>query len=99
MPDNIRGMDSLIKKLNGMGGNVQGALNQAVRKVVLVARARAQSNYPVGKASQATSGGSGAGRTAIRSRTESTGAMVTGYVFTNSPHAVNRMPHSPAMAM
>lgn len=43
----IKGLDSLMAKLNAMGGNVLDALGKAVKQTTEVAKSDAQNNAPV----------------------------------------------------
>jgi len=43
----IKGLDSLMAKLNAMGGNVLDALGKAVKQTTEVAKSDAQTNAPV----------------------------------------------------
>jgi HK97 gp10 family phage protein len=43
----IKGLDSLMAKLNAMGGDVLDALDKAVRETTLVAQGDARANAPV----------------------------------------------------
>lgn len=83
----IHGLESLIAKLNSMGGKVQEALNNAVLRVTADAGASARANYVPSASSQGGSEGSGGGRTAIHELSEMEGNMLIGKVVTNSPHA------------
>lgn len=86
MPEQIKGMASLIKKLDALGGNVQEALNSAVRKTTIKARGDAQNMAPVGSGSQADSSGSISVRAGITEQFDMEGAALVGKVVSTSPH-------------
>lgn len=80
MAESIKGMLSLLTKLNKMGGSSQEALNKAVMKTTSAARATAQAN----------ASGSARVRTSIAERFEKEGDATVGIVFTNGPFAAYR---------
>jgi HK97 gp10 family phage protein len=86
LPEEIKGMASLIKKLNALGGNVQAALNQAVKQTTLKARADAQNMAPAGSGSQADSSGGISVKAGITEQFEMEGAVLVGKVVSTSPH-------------
>jgi HK97 gp10 family phage protein len=83
----IKGLDSLMRKLDKLGGNTEHALQNAVKLTVFEAEASAKANAPVGVGSQADSGGSGSLRGSITHEVKRAPAAIEGRVFTNAGHA------------
>lgn len=84
----IKGLDSLARKLQALGGNLQGALYRGVEKTVLKAEGDAKANAPSGRGSQADSSGSGSLRQSITHEVKDVGNGEEGRVFSNSDHAI-----------
>lgn len=70
----IRGLDSLIRKLNALGGSSQEALEKGVKKATKYVQGDAKSLTPVD---------SGFLRNSIRAKTETKDGVITGEVKTN----------------
>lgn len=70
----IKGLDSLIAKLNAMGGNVMDALDKAVKETVQHAHGEAVVLKPYASI-------------ALQTDTKRTATGTEGKVFTNTPHA------------
>lgn len=75
----IGGLDSLMGKLNSMGGNVKKALKAAVVNTTLSAQTDAKANAPVD---------TGNLRNHILVRNEETGEKIEGAVYNNVPYAI-----------
>lgn len=87
MAETIKGMDSLMRKLDGLGGNVMGALTESVNITTLAAEASARANAPASKYGQADSGGSGSLKGSITHEVKRGIGSVEGRVYTNNSHA------------
>ena len=70
----ITGLDSLMRKLDSMGGNVLDALDKAVRETALVAQGDARQNAPVD---------TGALKGSISTEFDRNAESSTGTVYTN----------------
>ena len=70
----IKGLDSLMRKLDRMGGNVLDALDKAVRETALVAQGDARQNAPVD---------TGALKGSISTEFDRNAESSTGTVYTN----------------
>ena len=75
----IKGLDSLMSKLNAMGGNVIDALGEAVATTGIVAQADARAFVAVD---------TGALKASISSDIDFTETSVEATVFTNNPYAL-----------
>jgi len=75
----IKGLDSLMAKLNAMGGNVIDALGEAVATTGIVAQADARAFVAVD---------TGALKASISSDIDFTATSVEAKVFTNNPYAL-----------
>lgn len=75
----IKGLDSLMAKLDGLGGNVLNALEKAVFTTSLKAQADAKANAPVD---------TGALKMSISANVDKKSSRVEGAVYTNNPYAV-----------
>jgi HK97 gp10 family phage protein len=75
----IKGLDSLMAKLNAMGGNVIDALGEAVATTGIVAQADARAFVAVD---------TGALKASISSDIDFTATSVEATVFTNNPYAL-----------
>jgi len=83
----IKGIDSLIKKLNKLGGDVPEALTQAVKQTAEVAAGDARAMAPANAMSQAGGSGGGSLRQSITTDSERTGTGAEARVFTGAYHA------------
>ena len=79
MAAQIKGLDSLMAKLNAMGGNVIDALGEAVATTGIIAQADARAFVAVD---------TGALKASISSDIDFTATSVEAKVFTNSPYAL-----------
>ncbi len=70
----IKGLDSLMAKLNAMGGNVLDALDNAVKQTSLYAQGEARANAPVD---------TGALKGSISTEFDRNAESATGTVYTN----------------
>lgn len=70
----IKGLESLMRKLDSMGGNVLDALDKAVRETALVAQGDARQNAPVD---------TGALKGSISTEFDRNAESSTGTVYTN----------------
>lgn len=75
----IKGLDSLMAKLNAMGGDVLEALGEAVFQTTLIAQSDAEVFVAVD---------TGALKTSISGDIDIDAGSVVGKVYTNSPYAV-----------
>jgi len=75
----IKGLDSLMAKLNAMGGNVLDALGEAVATTGIIAQADARAFVAVD---------TGALKASISSDIDFTATSVEAKVFTNNPYAL-----------
>jgi HK97 gp10 family phage protein len=75
----IQGMDSLIIKLNSMGGNVKNALLRGVQSTITTAQADAKRMSPVD---------TGALKMSISATSKGTTDGAEGKVYTNNPYAI-----------
>ena len=75
----IKGLDSLMAKLNAMGGNVIDALGEAVATTGIIAQADARAFVAVD---------TGALKASISSDIDFTATSVEATVFTNNPYAL-----------
>ena len=74
----IKGLDSLLKKLNSLGGDVETTVKKSMSKNIKLVKGEAKMLAPVD---------TGDLRKSIYSRTESNKSRVRGIVYTNSDHA------------
>lgn len=77
----IKGLDSLMNKLAGMGGNVIEALGEAVFNTILIAQEDARAFAPED---------TGALKLSITGDIEVEDDFVEGKVFTNQPYAIHQ---------
>jgi|BioPla2DNA2_1021312.scaffolds.fasta_scaffold41957_4 HK97 gp10 family phage protein len=75
----IKGLDSLMRKLDRMGGNVLDALDKAVRETALVAQGDARQNAPVD---------TGALKGSISTEFDRNAESSTGTVYTNIEYGI-----------
>jgi HK97 gp10 family phage protein len=75
----IKGLDSLMAKLDSMGGDVLNALEKAVFTTSLKAQADARANAPVD---------TGALKSSISMDVKKSSSKVEGSVYTNNPYSV-----------
>ena len=75
----IKGLDSLMAKLNAMGGDVLEALAESVATTGIIAQADARAMAPVD---------TGELKLSISSDIEFSDTKVEAVVFTNAPHAI-----------
>lgn len=87
MAETIKGMDSLMRKLDSLGGNVLEALRGAVKDTALAAEASAKANAPSSKHSQADSEGGGSLKGSITHEVKASGGRIEGRVYTKNDHA------------
>jgi len=87
MAESIKGMESLMNKLNALGGSSIEALRLGVEKTTIAARDSAVRNAPAGKGSQADSSGSRSLKGSIQQETKLKGNAIEGKVYTKAPHA------------
>ncbi|MEK4628107.1 HK97-gp10 family putative phage morphogenesis protein [Solibacillus sp. FSL R7-0682] len=71
----IRGLDSLIRKLDSLGGNSQKALKKGIQKATLQVQGDAKDLAPIGD--------SGFLRNSIQAKTEEKNDVITGKVSTD----------------
>ena len=83
----IKGLDSLMRKLNALGGDVPEALNRAVTITCLSAEATAKSKASSSSRSQALSSGGGSLSGSITREVNRTTNAIEGRVYSNAPHA------------
>lgn len=83
----IKGMDSLLRKLNSLGGDVPEALTQAVKQTAEVAAGDARAMAPANAMSQAGGSGGGSLRQSITTDDKQTDAGAEARVFTNAYHS------------
>lgn len=83
----IKGLDSLMRKLDALGGDVQNALAQAVMETAEVAAADARTLAPANSMSQADGAGGGSLRSSIATEKKTLPDGSEARVFTNAPHA------------
>jgi HK97 gp10 family phage protein len=86
----IKGLDSLMAKLDAMGGNVLDALEKATKQTALAAQADAQANAPVD---------TGNLKQSISTEHERSIEAATSTVYTNVEYAVKCVPQVPVMAL
>lgn len=86
----IKGLDSLMHKLDRMGGNVLDALDKAVRETALVAQGDARGNAPVD---------TGNLKQSISTEHERSTEAATSKVYTNVEYAIKGMSQMPVMAL
>ena len=70
----IKGLDSLLKKLDSLNGNVKNAVYRGLEQVIEFADGEAKANKPYGSIM-------------IQAETKMTADGAEGKVFTNTPHA------------
>lgn len=75
----IKGLDSLMRKLDAMGGNVMGALKKATKETTLAAQGSAKYNAPVD---------TGNLRLNVNTKFEDSAEKTTGIVYDNVEYAV-----------
>lgn len=90
LANTIEGMESLMRKLNALGGNVQDALNKAVTFAAMEALGDARANLAYEGGSQGGSGGNASGSMTLQQRVELTGNIATGIVEAIGPLVVYR---------
>lgn len=83
----IKGLDSLIRKLNKLGGDVPGALEQAVKQTAELAADDARGMAPANAHSQAGGSGGGSLRQSITTEDKQTDTGAEARVFSNAPHS------------
>lgn len=83
----IKGLDSLMRKLDALGGDVKSALAQAVKQTTETAAADAKRMAPANSGSQAGGSGGGSLRSSISTEQKEQIGGVEGRVFANAPHA------------
>jgi len=83
----IKGLDSLMRKLNALGGDVQQALGEGTRQTAQIAKATAIGNAPASKYSQADSMGGASLKSSISAEDKEIPNGWEGRVFSNAPHA------------
>lgn len=87
MANGIIGMDQLIKKLQGMPGKLNAAMQRAALQTAITAQKSAQKKAPVGKFSQAGGSGGVSLRGGIHAKVEKKGDVTTGIVESTAPHS------------
>jgi HK97 gp10 family phage protein len=86
----IKGLDSLMAKLNAMGGDVLDALEKATKQTALAAQADARHNAPVD---------TGNLKQSISTEHERSTEAATSTVYTNVEYAIKGMSQMPVMAL
>lgn len=83
----IKGLDSLMRKLDALGGDVQNALAQAVMETAEEAADDARTLAPVNSMSQADGAGGGSLKSSITTENKTLPNGSEARVFTNAYHA------------
>lgn len=78
MSENIKGLSSLLQKLNRLGGNSLTTLEKSMSKNIKLIQGEAKELCPVD---------TGDLRNSINTKVEVTGTTVKGIIYTNSDHA------------
>jgi HK97 gp10 family phage protein len=81
-------MDQLIKKLQGMPGKLNAAMQRAALQTAITAQKSAQKKAPVGKFSQAGGSGGVSLRSGIHAKAEHKGNTAIGIVESTAPHSI-----------
>jgi HK97 gp10 family phage protein len=84
----IKGMDSLMRKLNALGGNVPRALYQGVADTIEVAAADAKMLAPKNSSSQSDGTGSGSIVSGIQTKIKTLSDGAEGSVISTAAHSI-----------